>query len=240
MPEIRVSRPPTPSPPKVSVPERTADAPRNEVSDVRKFLMTRGNSAFADHAFRVLMVVCALSIFGIVLLILTELILRSDLAWHKFGFHFFFMTPAYDPYSGQPSYWDPVNGHFSALPFVYGTLVSSILALVLAFRLPLALRCFSLRCVRASAQPVCVPYGVARCDSQRYLWPLGSVCAGADFARACEPVLHQVPGWIGLICRRQSDGPGISGCRHYSRDHDFADYFFAHAGSNDRRAALAA
>ena len=34
-------------------------------------------------------------------------------------------------------YWDPVNGHFSALPFVYGTLVSSFLALLLA--VPLAI-----------------------------------------------------------------------------------------------------
>jgi phosphate transport system permease protein len=104
--------------------------------------MTRGNSAFADRAFRVLMVVCALSIFGIVLLILTELILRSELAWHKFGFHFFFMTPAYDPYSGQPSYWDPVNGHFSALPFVYGTLVSSLLSLLIAVPLAIGLAIF--------------------------------------------------------------------------------------------------
>jgi phosphate transport system permease protein len=33
--------------------------------------------------------------------------------------------------------WDPVNGHFSALPFLYGTLVSSFLALLLA--VPLAI-----------------------------------------------------------------------------------------------------
>ena len=28
--------------------------------------------------------------------------------------------------------WDPVNGDFGALPFIYGTLVSSLLALLLA------------------------------------------------------------------------------------------------------------
>jgi phosphate transport system permease protein len=36
----------------------------------------------------------------------------------------------------MPSYWDPVNNHFSAVPFVYGTLVSSLLSLL--FAVPLA------------------------------------------------------------------------------------------------------
>jgi len=118
------------------------EAPRSEASAVRKFLMSRGNSAIADRMFHVLMVICALSIFGIVLLILSELVLRSDLAWHKFGFHFFFMPPANDAFSGQISYWDPVNGHFSALPFVYGTLVSSLLSLLIAVPLAIGLAIF--------------------------------------------------------------------------------------------------
>ena len=69
-----------------------ADAGRIEVSAVRKFLQSRGNSALADRLFHWLMVVCALSVFGIVVLILSELILRSSLAWHSFGFKFFFQT----------------------------------------------------------------------------------------------------------------------------------------------------
>jgi len=142
VPEISVSQPPTPAPPKVSATERTAEAPRNEVSAVRKFLMSRGNSALADRAFRVLMVLCALSIFGIVLLILSELMLRSGLAWHNFGLRFFFMPPAHDPLSGQTSYWDPVNGHFSALPFIFGTLVSSLLSLLIAVPLAIGLAIF--------------------------------------------------------------------------------------------------
>ncbi len=142
MPEIRVSQPPSPTPPKVSVTERAAEAPRTEVSEVRKFLLSRGNSALADRVFRAVMVVCGLSIFGIVILILSELILRSSLAWHSFGFKFFFQMPARDPYTGQPNYWDPVNGHFSALPFVYGTLVSSFLSLLIAVPLAIGLAIF--------------------------------------------------------------------------------------------------
>ena len=87
------------------------------------------------------MVLCALSIFGIVLFILMELMHTSSLAWNKFGISFFFKTYM-DPNTGLPSYWDPVNGHFSAIPFVYGTLVSSLMALVLAVPLAIGVAIF--------------------------------------------------------------------------------------------------
>ena len=95
----------------------------------------------ADQGFHWLMVLCALSIFGIVVLIATELMLRSDLAWKKFGFAFFYKAET-DSYTKLPMYWDPVNGHFSALPFIYGTLVSSFLALLLAVPLAIGVAIF--------------------------------------------------------------------------------------------------
>ncbi|MGA8741515.1 MAG: phosphate ABC transporter permease subunit PstC [Terracidiphilus sp.] len=98
--------------------------------------MSRGNSAFADRAFHVLMVLCGLSIFGIVILILAELVERSQVVWQAFGFKFF----SNSTFNG--SYWDPVNGHFSALPFVYGTLVSSLLSLLIAVPLAIGLAIF--------------------------------------------------------------------------------------------------
>ncbi len=85
--------------------------------------------------FGSLMLLCALSIFGIVALIATELVRGSDLAWKSTGLKFFYTTYV-DSTTGLPSYWDPVNGQFSALPFIYGTLVSSFLSLLLA--VPLA------------------------------------------------------------------------------------------------------
>jgi phosphate transport system permease protein len=63
------------------------------------------------------------------------LVLRSNLVWDKFHLDFFFKAH-FDPATGLPNYWDPVNGYFSALPFVYGTVVSSLLSLLLA--VPLA------------------------------------------------------------------------------------------------------
>src|SRR5438270_2907543 len=83
-------------------------------------------SRMADEAFRYATLFCAVSILGIVGLILYELIERSQLSIGQFGWKFFSGTN-----------WDPVAGDFGALPFVYGTLVSSAVALVIA--VPLAI-----------------------------------------------------------------------------------------------------
>jgi phosphate transport system permease protein len=84
-----------------------------------------------DFGFRSLMLLAAMTVLGIVGLIVTELLQRSSLAWSKFGMHFFF-----------GSEWDPVSGAFGALPFVYGTLVSSLIALVIAVPLAVAVAVF--------------------------------------------------------------------------------------------------
>jgi len=141
VPEIRISQ--TQFQPETGSPDGPPPegAPSYEVSAVRSYLLKRGNSAIADRGFHWLMVLCALTIFGIVVLIASELVVRSQLAWSKFGFDFFYKS-FLDPYSNLPLYWDPVNGHFSALPFLYGTLVSSFLALLLAVPLAIGVAVF--------------------------------------------------------------------------------------------------
>ncbi len=141
VPEIRVSQAKAPFAPGSPVPKQPARPPSPEASEIRKYLLSRGNSAVADRGFHWVMVLCALSIFGIVVLIATELVRRSSLAWDKFGFHFFYKAD-YDPVTHLPLYWDPVNGHFSALPFIYGTLASSFVALLLAVPLAVGLAIF--------------------------------------------------------------------------------------------------
>ena len=84
-----------------------------------------------DSGFKGLMLVAGLTVLGIVGLIIAELIQRSSLAWQKFGFQFF-----------TGSAWDPVSGEFGALPFLFGTIVSSILALIIAVPLALAVAIF--------------------------------------------------------------------------------------------------
>ena len=188
MPDIRISHPQVPSEPRVADAKQTAEAPRTEASAIRKFLLSRGNSAVADGIFHVLIVLCALSIFGIVILIATELVLRSDLAWNKFGLSFFFKA-YFDPGTGLPSYWDPVNGHFSALPFVYGTLVSSLLSLLLAVPLAIGLAIFLTEmCPGALSRAPGLSHGVAGCHSEHHLRLVGGVHSGAFAPRTRESV----------------------------------------------------
>jgi phosphate transport system permease protein len=79
------------------------------------------SSRIPDFVFGVIILLSAISVFAIVLLVVWELIDKSRMSLHQFGIGFFY---GHD--------WDPVNGNFGAMPFIYGTLVSSFLALLLA------------------------------------------------------------------------------------------------------------
>jgi phosphate transport system permease protein len=100
-------------------------------SPIREYLSKRGSGGPADTAFAAVMLVCALSIFAIVLFILTILILRSKLSLAQFGFGFFLRSA-----------WDPVSGDFGALSFIVGTLETSLLALAMAVPLALGVAVF--------------------------------------------------------------------------------------------------
>jgi phosphate transport system permease protein len=115
----------------VSVESGFVPAPTHQSSEIRTYLLNRGSSSFADRAFRGVMVVCAMTIFAIVALIASELVMRSQLSISKFGIMFFVRHA-----------WDPVSGDFGALPFIYGTLVSSLLALLIAVPLAVGLAIF--------------------------------------------------------------------------------------------------
>ncbi|MGH9523813.1 MAG: phosphate ABC transporter permease subunit PstC [Terriglobales bacterium] len=78
-------------------------------------------SGFLDRLFKVAMFLCAAAILAVVGLVLYELIVRSRLTLHAYGWQFFVRDA-----------WDPVSGDFGARAFIYGTLVSSAVALVLA------------------------------------------------------------------------------------------------------------
>src|SRR5260370_293211 len=84
-------------------------------------------SGFGDRAFEWLTLAMASAVVVLVILIGLELWNGSSLAIKKFGFHFL-----------ATSTWDPVAEQFGALPFIYGTLVSSAIALVIAVPLGIA------------------------------------------------------------------------------------------------------
>jgi phosphate transport system permease protein len=65
-------------------------------------------------------------------LVLFELTARSQPAWRALGVLRFLFS----------SDWDPVSGQFGALPFVYGTLVTSLIAVVVAVPVAVGLAVF--------------------------------------------------------------------------------------------------
>lgn len=91
-----------------------------------------GSGEVPDRIFKYAMVACGLAVLGILVLIIYQLVARSSLSWHAFGFKFF-----------TRSDWDPVNESFGALPFIYGTLVSSLLALLIAVPLSIGVAVFT-------------------------------------------------------------------------------------------------
>ena len=89
--------------------------------------MKGSHGAWGDRAFKWLTLLMALSVFVLIFLIGYELAHGSRLAFGKFGLRFL-----------TSSEWDPVNEQFGALPFIFGTLVSSALALLIAVPLSIA------------------------------------------------------------------------------------------------------
>lgn len=97
-----------------------------------------------DSAFKGVMLLAAIIVLAIVGLIVIELMQRSTLAWQKFGIQFFFGSD-----------WDPVSGSFGAWPFVFGTLVSSLVALVISVPLAIAVAVFVTEmCPRPLRKPI--------------------------------------------------------------------------------------
>jgi phosphate transport system permease protein len=74
-----------------------------------------------DEVAHIITLLAAMTIIVITVMLVYQLYSNSVLPRHKFGFGFFL---------GRT--WDPVSGDFGALPFIYGTVVSSALALVVA------------------------------------------------------------------------------------------------------------
>jgi phosphate transport system permease protein len=146
-------------------------------------------SAFADRGFRMLIFGCATSVLLIVGLIVMELVQRSQLSLHAFGWQFF-----------KGENWDPVSGDFGALPFIYGTVVSSLLALVLAVPLGVGVAVFTTEmCPRPLRKPIAFMVELlAAIPSVIYgLW--GIFVLVPLLRTVVEPWLIKRLGWTGFF-----------------------------------------
>lgn len=92
---------------------------------------SRGSRRWADSLFKLATLFFALITAGLVVLIIIEMAINSALSFDKFGFGF--ITRAI---------WDPVREEFGALPFIYGTAVSSVIGLLIAVPVSLGVAIF--------------------------------------------------------------------------------------------------
>jgi phosphate transport system permease protein len=152
-------------------------------------LLPGASGELPDRIFSYAMLVCGLAVLGILFLIVYELVARSSLSWHAFGFGFFVRSD-----------WDPVNELFGALPFIYGTLVSSLLALIIAVPLAVGVAVFTTEmCPLALRGPLsffvellaAIPSVIYGLWAVFVLVPL--------LSGYVEPFLGKTLGWTGLF-----------------------------------------
>ena len=153
----------------------------------RRVLSPTGNTG--DAVFRVLMFAAALLMVGIVVAKLVALSADSMLSIRTFGFHFL-----------TSQQWNPIKGEFGAFPFIYGTLTSSLIALLISVPFSLGIAIFL---VEQAPHYVSRPVGflvelLAAIPSVVYgLW---GIFVLAPFLRNyVEPPLAKAFGWLPLF-----------------------------------------
>ena len=187
----RESRSPSPAPSPLTTPH-AASAPDTVgavLSPIRDFLSKRGSGRLADDSFAAVMLICACSIFAIVIFIFGILVIHSKLSLVQFGWKFFTRQA-----------WDPVSGDFGALPFIYGTLATSLLALCMAVPLALGVAVFITElCPRPLRAPISfLTELLAAIPSVVYgLW---AVFVLVPLMRdVIGPFLYKTLGWTGFF-----------------------------------------
>jgi phosphate transport system permease protein len=153
----------------------------------RRVLSPTGNTG--DAVFRVLMFAVALLMVGIVIAKLVALSADSMLSIRQFGFRFL-----------TSQEWNPVKGEFGALPFIYGTVTSSLIALLISVPFSLGIAIFL---VEQAPHYISRPVGflvelLAAIPSVVYgLW---GIFVLAPFLRNyVEPALASSLGWLPLF-----------------------------------------
>ena len=87
-------------------------------SRARKYVKLLANGDQVTHLVTLLF---AASVFVVTVLLVYQLWIRSEASRSKFGLSFLWSQT-----------WDPVTGQFGAWPFIYGTVLTSILALIIS------------------------------------------------------------------------------------------------------------
>jgi phosphate transport system permease protein len=177
----------------VAQPQQPMGTPLNSgaVSEPLRVVPRRSSrvSRIADMGFQGLVWLAAAAVLAIVGFILIQLIQGSKLSLHHFGWKFF-----------TGSDWDPVNGSFGAVPFIYGTLVSSLVALVIAVPLSLGVAVFITEMCPRSLRGILSYLTELLAAIPSVIYGLWAIFVLIPLLRIrVEPFLGKILGWTGLF-----------------------------------------
>ena len=130
----------------------------------------------------------ALSVLLITALLVFELYKNSAVSRHKFGWSFLFTST-----------WDPVAGQFGALPFVYGTLVTSALALIIGIPLGVGAAIFLAELAPPRISDVLTFLIELLAAVPSVIFGLLGIFIMVPILRTIEPALRAVLGWTPLF-----------------------------------------
>ncbi len=157
---------------------------RARVWNWRRSLSATGSTG--DAVFRLLLLASVLLILAVIALMMYQMAANSALSLRQFGFGFL-----------RGREWNPIKGEFGALPFIYGTVVSSLIALVIAVPLSLGVAVFLVeQSPRSLTRPLAFLVELlAAIPSVVYgLW---GIFVLAPILRVhVEPVLQRFFGWL--------------------------------------------
>src|ERR1035437_5376463 len=103
----------------------------SSLSVLFKRLLKPGGKNLGDFIFENTTRLFAFILLSLVLLMAYEMFSKSLPSIHKFGWGFIIKTT-----------WDPVHDEFGALPFIFGTLFSSLIGLLIALPLSVGIAIF--------------------------------------------------------------------------------------------------
>src|SRR5215467_9191577 len=186
-----------PNPRSSQAPERSEEkditepvpAAAEKLKVVPKSSIGARESNLADGIFRVIVVACALTILVVVGLIVFELITQSRLSMSKFGFSFL-----------VKQIWDPVAEDFGALPFIYGTIVSSLLGLIIAVPLSVGTALFFTELCPRQLRAILSLLVELLAAIPSVIYGLWAIFVLSPFLRVhIQPFLAKYFGWTGLF-----------------------------------------
>ena len=150
---------------------------------------TARESLLADNVFRAIVVLCSLAVLAIVGLIFYELLHQSHLSISKFGLKFL-----------VKQIWDPVAEDFGALPFIYGTVVSSLVGLAIAVPLSVGTALFLTEICPRRIRAVLSLMVELLAAIPSVIYGLWGIFVLAPFLRLhVQPFLAKYFGWTGLF-----------------------------------------